>query len=437
MSTRPAREFKFDTLQLHAGQQTDPVHGACAVPIYQTAAFKFKDFHSAELIASGREPGFEYSRISNPTVDVLERRIAALEGGTAALAVASGAAAVSYAVMNITKAGDEIVSAKSLYGGTYNLFMSTLPKYGVKTVLVDSDNAENFERAITGNTRAIFVETLGNPSMDIVDFEKVARIAGRRRIPLIVDNTFGTPYLFRPFSYGANIVVHSATKYIGGHGTTIGGLIVDGGNFDWGNGLFPDFTTPDPSSANQIFWERWGNDPLLGNVAYINKCRLHYMRDMGAALSPFNAFLLLQGLETLSYRMEKQTSNALKIAEYLEKHPHVAWVSYPGLPSSPYHELAKKYFPKGASGILSFGVKGGFEKAAAFVESTRLFSFLANVGDSRSLIVHPATVTHGQLTEEQRIGAGVRPEQIRLSVGAEDIDDLLWDLDETFRHVFD
>ncbi|MDR0745458.1 MAG: O-acetylhomoserine aminocarboxypropyltransferase/cysteine synthase [Mediterranea sp.] len=433
MSTRA---FKFDTLQLHAGQQADPINGSCAVPIYQTAAFKFKDFHSAELIASGREPGFEYSRISNPTVDVLEKRIAALEGGTAALAVASGAAAVSYAVMNITKAGDEIVSAKSLYGGTYNLFMSTLPKYGVRTVLVDTDDAENFERAITVNTKAIFVEALGNPNMDIVDFEKIALIAERHRIPLIVDNTFGTPYLFRPFSHGANIVVHSATKYIGGHGTTIGGLIVDGGNFDWGNGLFPDFTTPDPSSANQIFWERWGNDPALGNVAYINKCRLHYMRDMGASLSPFNAFLLLQGLETLSYRMEKQTSNALKIAERLEKHPHVAWVSYPGLPSSPYHELAKKYFPKGASGILSFGVKGGFEKASAFVESTRLFSFLANVGDSRSLIVHPATVTHGQLTEEQRLSAGIRPEQIRLSVGTEDIDDLLWDLDETFGKVF-
>lgn len=432
----PTREFKFDTLQLHAGQQVDPVTGSCATPIYQTAAFKFKDFHSAELIASGREPGFEYSRISNPTVDVLERRISALEGGTAALAVASGAAAVSYAVMNIAQSGDGIVAAKSLYGGTYNLFMSTLPKYGVRTVLVDPDDAENFERAVTANTRAIFVETLGNPNIDIVDFEKVARIAERHGIPLIVDNTFGTPYLFRPFAYGANIVVHSATKYIGGHGTTIGGVIVDGGNFNWGNGLFPEFTTPDPSSANQVFWDRWGNDPLLGNVAYINKCRLHYMRDMGAALSPFNAFLLLQGLETLSYRMEKQTSNALKIAEYLERHPHVAWVSYPGLPSSPYHRLAEKYFPKGASGILSFGVKGGFGKAASFVESTRLFSFLANVGDSRSLIVHPATVTHGQLTEEQRLSAGIRPEQIRLSVGTEDIDDLIWDLEETFRLVY-
>ncbi|MDR3118322.1 MAG: O-acetylhomoserine aminocarboxypropyltransferase/cysteine synthase [Mediterranea sp.] len=430
------RAFKFDTLQLHAGQQADPANGSCAVPIYQTAAFKFKDFHSAELIASGKEPGFEYSRISNPTMDVLERRIAALEGGTAALAVASGAAAVSYAVMNIAQAGDEIVAAKSLYGGTYNLFTSTLPKFGVKTALVDPDDAGNFEKAITPDTKAIFVEVLGNPNMDVIDFEKVARIAEKHRIPLIVDNTFATPYLFRPFDYGANIVVHSATKYIGGHGTTIGGLIVDGGNFNWGNGRYPEFTTPDPSSANQVFWDRWGNDPVLGNVAYINKCRLHYMRDMGAALSPFNAFLLLQGLETLSYRMEKQTSNALRIAEYLEKHPDVAWVSYPGLPSSPYYRQAKKYFPKGASGILSFGVKGGFEKAASFVESTSLFSFLANVGDSRSLIVHPATVTHGQLTEEQRRGAGIRPEQIRLSAGTEDIDDLLWDLEETFKKVF-
>jgi O-acetylhomoserine (thiol)-lyase len=432
MSTRA---FKFDTLQLHAGLQPDPANGSCAVPIYQTAAFRFKDFHSAELIASGREPGFEYSRISNPTTDALERRIAALEGGTAAMAVASGAAAVSYAVMNIAQAGDEIVAAKCLYGGTYNLFMSTLPKYGVRTTLADTDDPANFERAIRPNTKAIFVETLGNPNIDIVDFEAVAHIAGRHGIPLIVDNTFGTPYLFRPFEHGANIVVHSATKYIGGHGTTIGGLIVDGGNFDWGNGRYPEFTTPDPTSANQIFWERWGDAPGLGNVAYINKCRLHYMRDMGAALSPFNAFLLLQGLETLSYRMEKQTSNARKIAEYLEQHPQVAWVSYPSLPSSPYHHLAEKYFPKGVSGILSFGMKGGFAKAAAFVESTRLFSFLANVGDSRSLIVHPATVTHGQLTEEQRLSAGVRPEQIRLSVGTEDVDDLLWDLEETFERV--
>ena len=430
------RKFKFDTLQLHAGQEPDPEVGSCAVPIYQTAAFTFKDFQTAKVVASGEEPGFEYSRISNPTVDVFEKRMAILEGGTAAMATASGASAISYAVMNIVHAGDEIVASKSLYGGSFNLFESTLPKYGIKTTFVDADVADNFEKAINTNTKAIFIETLGNPNMDIIDFEAVADIAKRHKIPLIVDNTFGTPYLFRPLDYGANIVVHSATKYIGGHGTTIGGVIIDGGNFNWDNGLFPEFTTPDPSCNNTIFWDRWGASSRTGNIAYITKCRLHYMRDMGAALSPFNAFLLLQGLETLSYRMDKQVSNAKKIAEYLDHHPNIAWVSYPGLSSSRYNKLAQKYFPKGSGAIISFGVKGGYEKATKLVESTQLFGFLANVGDSRSLIVHPATVTHGQLTEEQRQWAGIRPEQIRLSVGTEDIDDLIWDLEESLKKVF-
>lgn len=430
------RKFKFDTLQLHAGQEPDPFVGSCAVPIYQTAAFAFKDFATAKVVATGEEPGFEYSRISNPTVDVLEKRIAVLEGGSAAMATASGAAAISYAVMNIVHAGDEIVASKSLYGGSFNLFESTLPKYGIKTTFVDPDDPENFAKAINQNTRAIFIETLGNPNLNVIDFEAVGRIAKEHRIPLIVDNTFGTPYLFRPLDFGANIVVHSATKYIGGHGTTIGGVIVDGGNFDWSNGLFPEFTTPDPSCNNTVFWDRWGNVPDGGNIAYITKCRLHYMRDMGAALSPFNAFLLLQGLETLSYRMDKQVSNAKKIAEYLDQHPHIEWVAYPGLASNKYHHLAEKYLPKGPGAIISFGVKGGYDNATKLVESTQLFSFLANVGDSRSLIVHPATVTHGQLTEEQRRWAGIRPEQIRLSVGTEDIDDLIWDLEESLKKVF-
>ena len=430
------RKFKFDTLQLHAGQEPDPFVGSCAVPIYQTAAFAFKDFATAKVVATGEEPGFEYSRISNPTVDVLEKRIAVLEGGSAAMATASGAAAISYAVMNIVHAGDEIVASKSLYGGSFNLFESTLPKYGIKTTFVDPDDPENFAKAINQNTRAIFIETLGNPNLNVIDFEAVGRIAKEHRIPLIVDNTFGTPYLFRPLDFGANIVVHSATKYIGGHGTTIGGVIVDGGNFDWSNGLFPEFTTPDPSCNNTVFWNRWGNVPDAGNIAYITKCRLHYMRDMGAALSPFNAFLLLQGLETLSYRMDKQVSNAQKIAEYLDQHPHIEWVAYPGLASNKYHHLAEKYLPKGPGAIISFGVKGGYDNATKLVESTQLFSFLANVGDSRSLIVHPATVTHGQLTEEQRRWAGIRPEQIRLSVGTEDIDDLIWDLEESLKKVF-
>lgn len=431
-----SRKFKFNTLQLHAGQEPGSAVGACAVPIYQTAAFTFKDFQTAKAVALGEEPGFEYSRISNPTVDVLERRIAILEGGSGAMATSSGAAAISFAVMNIVHAGDEIVASKSLYGGSFNLFKSTLPKYGIKTTFVDPDNVKSFARAINKNTKTLFIETLGNPNLNIIDFEQVAHIAEEHGIPLIVDNTFGTPYLFRPFDYGANVVVHSATKYIGGHGTTIGGVIVDGGNFNWSNGMFPEFTTLDPSCNNNIFWERWGNIPDVGNIAYITKCRLHYMRDMGASLSPFNAFLLLQGLETLSYRMDKQVANAKKIAEYLEQHPKVEWVAYPGLESSPYYKLAQKYFPKGAGAILSFGVKGGYEKAIRFVESTQLFSFLANVGDSRSLIVHPATVTHGQLTEEQRRWADIRPEQIRLSVGTEDVDDLIWDLNESFKKVF-
>jgi O-acetylhomoserine (thiol)-lyase len=428
------RKYNFDTLQVHAGQVLDTDTRARAVPIYQTTSFVFKDFEHAKLISSVEEFGFDYTRITNPTCEVLENRIAALEGGSGALALASGSAATAYSILNITHSGDEIVAAKTLYGGSFNLFQNTLPKHGVNTKLVDPNEPENFRRAITDKTKALFIETIGNPDINIIDFEKVARIAEENRIPLIVDNTFGTPYLFRPFDYGANIIVHSATKYIGGHGNSIGGLIVDGGNFNWAkSGKFPDFTTPDPAYSGFVFWDKWGNYPGLGNIAYIIKVRLHYLRDFGACMSPFNAFLFLQGLETLSFRVSRQVASAQIIAAYLEAHPKVDWVSYPGLKSSPYYELANKYFPKGPGAILSFGLKGGLSQAKKFIENLKLFSFLANVGDSKSLVVHPATVTHGQLTEEEQLLAGVKPEQIRFSIGTEDVEDLIWDINQAFH----
>jgi O-acetylhomoserine (thiol)-lyase len=411
----------------------DAATGARAVPIYQTTSFVFKDFAAAKAISSVEEFGFDYTRITNPTNEVLENRLAALEGGSGALALASGSAATAYSILNITHAGDEVVAAKTLYGGSFNLFVNTLPKHGVRTTLVDPDDPENFRRAITDRTRAVFVETIGNPDINIIDFEAVARIAEEHGIPLIVDNTFGTPYLFRPFDYGANISVHSATKYIGGHGTSIGGLIVDGGNFNWANGKFPDFTTPDPAYSGFVHWDKWGNYPGVGNIAYIIKVRLHYLRDFGACMSPFNAFLFLQGLETLSFRLRKAIANAQRIAEFLEAHPQVDWVNYPGLESSRYHALARKYLPKGPGAILTFGITGGLDRAKAFIEALRLFSFLANVGDSKSLVVHPATVTHGQLTEAEQRLAGVKPEQIRFSVGTEDVEDLLWDIQQAFE----
>ncbi len=427
------RTLHFDTLQVHAGQVPDPTTGACAVPIYQTTSFVFKNFEQAKAISSVEEFGFDYTRITNPTNEVLENRIAILEGGSGALTVASGSAATAYSILNITHAGDEIVAAKTLYGGSFNLFQNTLPKHGVRTHFVDPVDPENFRKVINDKTRAIFIETIGNPDINIIDFEQVARIAEKNGIPLIVDNTFGTPYLFRPFDYGANIIVHSATKYIGGHGTSIGGLIVDGGNFDWSrSGKFPDFTTPDPAYNGFVYWDRWGNYPGAGNIAYIIKVRLQYLRDLGACMSPFNAFLFLQGLETLSFRISRQVESAQRIAEYLELHPEVAWVSYPGLASSPYHGLAQKYLPKGPGAILAFGVKGGFERAKKFIEAMKVFSFLANVGDSKSLVVHPATVTHGQLTEAEQRLAGVKPEQIRISIGTEHVDDLLWDIAQAF-----
>ncbi|MFD2234881.1 O-acetylhomoserine aminocarboxypropyltransferase/cysteine synthase family protein [Phaeospirillum tilakii] len=426
------RDFGFATRQLHAGQSPDPATGARAVPIYQTTSFVFKDFAAAKAISSVEEFGFDYTRITNPTNEVLENRLAALEGGSGALSLASGSAATALSILNLTHAGDEVVAAKTLYGGSFNLFVNTLPKHGVRTTLVDPADPDNFARAITPRTKAIFVETIGNPDINVIDFEAVGRIAEAHGLPLIVDNTFGTPYLFRPFDHGANISVHSATKFLGGHGTSIGGLVVDGGNFNWANGNFPDFTTPDPAYGGFVHWEKWGNYPGAGNIAYIIKLRLHYLRDFGPTLSPFNAFLFLQGIETLSLRLERQVANAQRIAEWLEQRPEVAWVAYPGLPSSPYYQLARKYLPKGAGAILTFGVKGGLAQARKLIEATRIFSFLANVGDSKSLIVHPATVTHGQLSEAEQRLAGVKPEQVRLSVGTEDIDDLLWDLDQAF-----
>jgi O-acetylhomoserine (thiol)-lyase len=420
-------KLHFDTLQIHAGQEPDPTTGSRAVPIYQTTAYNFKDTdHAANLFAL-KEFGNIYSRIMNPTCDVLEKRIAALEGGVAALAVASGSAAITYAIMNIASNGDEIVSASSLYGGTYNLFANTLPKYGITTRFVDPDDAQNFARAITDKTKAIFIETIGNPSANIIDIAAVAAIAKEHKIPLIVDNTFATPYLCKPLELGANIVVHSATKFTGGHGTTIGGLIVDGGNFDWAaSGRFPDFTSPDKSYNGLIYSESFGN------LAYILKARVQLLRDTGACLSPFNAFMLLQGLETLSLRVERHVQNAQKVAAYLQNHPQVSWVNYPGLTDNKYHALAQKYLPLGAGSIFTFGIKGGAAAAKKFVGDLKIFSLLANVADAKSLVIHPASTTHAQLSNEQQVSAGVAPDLLRLSIGIEDVRDLIADLEQAF-----
>jgi O-acetylhomoserine (thiol)-lyase len=424
------RKFGFDTQQLHAGHVLDGAVRARAVPIYQSTSFVFKDFATAKAINAIDEFGWEYSRTGNPTNEVLEQRIAALEGGTAALALASGMAATTYSVLNIAAAGDEIVASRTLYGGTFSLLAHTLPKHGINTVFANPDRPESFKTAITEKTKAILIETIGNPGANLIDIEKVARIAQEAEIPLLVDNTFATPYLFRPFDYGANVIIHSATKYIGGHGNSIGGLIVDGGNFNWANGKFPSFTTPDPALEGMVHWDRWGNFPGIGNFAFVMKTRLQYLRDMGACLSPFNAFLLLMGLETLSFRVERQVKTAQRIAEFLESHPDVAWVSYPGLKSSPHHDLAQRLLPKGAGAIFSFAVKGGEARAAKLVEAVKVFSFLANVGDSKSLIVHPATITHAQLDADQKREAGITPETLRLSIGTEDPEDLIWDLEQ-------
>ncbi|MDE4541191.1 homocysteine synthase [Thermoanaerobacterium sp. R66] len=422
------RKLKFDTLQVHAGQKPDPTTGSRAVPIYQTTSYVFKDTDQAAALFNLKEAGNIYTRIMNPTNDVFEQRIAALEGGVGAVATASGAAAITYSILNIAGAGDEIVSASTLYGGTYNLFALTLPKLGIKTTFVDPDDPENFRKAITDRTKALYIETIGNPGINIPDFEAIAKIAHENKIPLIVDNTFATPYLFRPFEYGADIVVHSATKFIGGHGTSIGGVIVDSGKFDWaGSGRFPEFIEPDPSYHGIKYVESFGP------AAYITKLRVQLLRDTGASLSPFNAFLFLQGLETLSLRVQRHVENAQKVAEFLASNPNVTWVNYPGLKENKYHELAKKYLPKGAGSILTFGIKGGINAGIKFINSLELFSLLANVGDAKSLVIHPASTTHSQLNEEELSLAGVTPDQIRLSIGIEDIDDILYDLDQALK----
>ncbi|TCZ77126.1 homocysteine synthase [Paenibacillus albiflavus] len=422
------RNFGFDTLAVHAGQEIDPTTLSRAVPLYMTTSYAFRDTdHAANLFAL-KEAGNIYTRLMNPTSDVFEKRIAALEGGAAALAVASGQAAITYAILNIAGAGDEIVSGKSLYGGTYNLFAITLAKLGITVKFVDPSDPENFRAAITDKTKAVYAETIGNPKGDVLDIEAVANIAHENGLPLIVDNTFPSPYLLRPIEHGADIVVHSATKFIGGHGTSIGGVIVDSGKFDWKqNDKFPGLTEPDPSYNGVVYAD------AVGPVAYIIKARVQLLRDMGAAISPFNSFMLLQGLETLHLRMERHSSNALKVAEFLEANGAVEWVNYSGLPSHASHELAKKYLPKGQGAIMTFGLKGGIEAGRKLIHSVKLFSHLANVGDSKSLIIHPASTTHQQLTEEEQIGAGVNPGLIRLSIGTEDINDIIYDLEQAIR----
>ncbi|MBP2650380.1 MAG: O-acetylhomoserine/O-acetylserine sulfhydrylase [Firmicutes bacterium] len=420
-------ELRFDTLAVHGGQEPDPTTGSRAVPIYQTTSYVFNDAdHAANLFAL-KEPGNIYSRIMNPTTDVLEKRIAALEGGVGALAFASGHAAISAAIFNIAEAGDEIVSSASLYGGTYNMFSYTLPHLGINVKFVDPSDPENFRKAITPKTKAIYAETIGNPKIDVLDIEKVAAIAHTNGIPLIVDSTFATPYLLRPIEYGADIVVHSATKFIGGHGTSMGGLVIDGGKFDWGTGKFPLLSEPDPSYGGLKYTE------ALGAQAYIVRLRTQILRDLGATLSPFNSFLFLQGLETLHLRLKRHSDNALAIAKYLAGHNQVAWVSYPGLETHLNYKLAQKYLPNGAGAILAFGIKGGLEAGKKFINSLKIFSLLANVGDAKSLVIHPASTTHSQLNSEQRAKAGAPDDMVRLSLGLEDASDLIADLEQAFK----
>ncbi len=424
---------RIDTIAVHAGQeQPDSATGARAAPIYQTASYVFKSpEHAADLFAL-KEVGNIYTRMGNPTIEIFEKRIAAIEGGTAAVAVASGQAAISLALLSITCVGDEIVSANNLYGGTYELFHYTFPKLGRIVKFVDSSKPEEFKKAITSKTRAVFAETIGNPKLDIPDFKRIAKIAHAAGIPLVVDNTIGVG-LIAPIEYGADISVLSATKYIGGHGTSIGGLIVDSGKFNWNNGKFPEFTEPDPAYHGVKYWDSFGNFPNLGNVALAFKVRVQLLRDIGPALSPFNAFLFIQGLETLPLRQRKHSENALKVAQFLESNPLVSWVNYPGLASHPSHKSAENYLKGYFGGIVGFGVKGGSEAGKRLIRSVKLFSHLANIGDTKSLIIHPASTTHQQLTAEEQASTGVTPEYIRLSIGIEDSQDIIEDLDQALR----
>ena len=418
------RDFKFETLQLHVGQESaDPESDARAVPIYQTSSFVFHNSQHAADRFGLKDAGNIYGRLTNPTVDIFEQRVAALEGGVAALATASGAAAVTYAIQNVALAGDHIVAAKNIYGGTYNLLAHTLVDYGVETTFVDPLKPEEFEAAIKENTKALYIEALGNPNSEVTDIEAVAEIAHKHNIPLLIDNTFGTPYLLRPLEHGADIVIHSATKFIGGHGTSIGGVIVDSGKFDWeASGKFPQLVDEDPSYHNISYTRD------VGPAAFVTALRTQLLRDTGAALAPFNAFLLLQGLETLSLRVERHVENTKKIVDFLENHPKVEKVNYPGLPSSPYYDLAQKYFSKGPGSIFTFHVKGGQDEARTVIDNLEIFSDLANVADAKSLVVHPATTTHQQLAEADLLACGVTPNQIRISVGLENADDLIEDL---------
>lgn len=425
------KDLHFETLQLHAGQeQADPTTDARAVPIYQTTSYVFHNSEHAAARFALQEPGNIYGRLTNPTQEVLEKRIAALEGGVAALAVASGAAAIAYAFQNITRAGDHIVAAKTIYGGSYNLLAHTLPASGVTTTFVEPSDVSNFERAIQENTKLIFIETLGNPNSNIIDIEEVARIAHSHKIPLIVDNTFGTPYLIRPAEHGADIIVHSATKFIGGHGTSLGGVIVDTGKFNWNDsGKFPQLTEPDPCYHGIRFTE------VAGEAAYVTRIRAILLRDTGAAISPFNAFLLLQGLETLSLRVERHVENALQIVSYLNNHPKVESVHHPALPNHPDHALYLRYFPKGAGSIFTIDLKGGIKEAQQFIDNLKIFSLLANVADMKSLAIHPATTTHSQLNAEELEEQQIKPGTVRLSIGTEHIDDLIADIEQALNQI--
>ncbi|MEI6645189.1 MAG: O-acetylhomoserine aminocarboxypropyltransferase/cysteine synthase family protein [bacterium] len=422
----------INTLSLHAGQVPDPTTGSRAVPLYQTASYVFKNSQHAANLFALKEFGNIYTRLMNPTTDVFEKRIAALEGGTGALATASGQAAITYALLSITRLGDEIVAANNLYGGTYQLFHHTFPKFGRTVIFVDSRNPEAFRKAITPKTRAVYIETVGNPKLDVPDFEAIATIAHEAGVPLVVDNTVGVG-LVRPFDHGADIIASSATKYIGGHGTSIGGVIVDSGKFKWNNGKYPEFTEPDPSYHGIAYWDALGNVPGLGNVAFILKIRVTLLRDTGAVLSPFNAREFLLGLETLPLRQARHSENALAIAQWLKGHPRVAWVNYPGLTDSPTHAIAAKYLKKGFGGIVGFGIRGDREAGARFIDNVKLLSHLANIGDSKSLVIHPASTTHQQLTPAEQQATGVTEDYIRLSIGLEDLADIKADIDQALK----
>lgn len=434
-----SQSLHFETLQLHAGQQIDPTTNARAVPIYQTTSYGFKNSEHAANLFGLKEFGNIYTRLMNPTTDVFEQRVAALEGGVAALATASGQAAQFLALNNILQAEDNFISTSYVYGGTYNQFKVAFKRLGIEVRFADGDDPESFVQYIDSKTKAIYLETIGNPRLNIPDFEKFAAIAQKYDLPLIVDNTFGTAgYLFRPLEHGANIVVESATKWIGGHGTSIGGVIVDGGNYNWGNGKFPQFTEPSEGYHGLKFWDVFGEGNPLGlpNIAFAIRARVEGLRDFGPSQSPFNAFLLLQGLETLSLRVQRHVDNALALAQWLEKHPHVDFVQYPGLSNNPYHGLAKKYLRNGFGGVLNFGIKGPKENASKFIDSLKLVSHLANVGDAKTLAIHPASTTHEQLSAEEQIKSGVQPNQIRISVGIEHIEDIKADFEQSFAQVF-